>query len=176
MEKMLMSNLVNHARREFRAAGWMAEDGTFDDDYQKEICKSIIRLLKEFARQGHSGGTAAYTIGIFAKLASFEPLVPLTGEDWEWTDVAEMNSGVPLWQNKRCSHVFKEGDEQAYDIDGKVFWEWWINERGEKTKNFFTAGVDSRVPVVFPYTPTRVYEERVAALDKTETTVTQETV
>jgi hypothetical protein len=87
----------------------------------------------------------------------FEPIVPLTGEDWEWVNVAEQNGG-PLWQNKRCSHVFKDNDG-AYDINGIVFYDWYVNEKGEIRKSYFT-GQGSRVPVTFPYVPKSEYRER----------------
>lgn len=151
-----MSNYEKHAWLEFKAAGWLDEDGKFKDDMQELMCTQVIELMNIFAEHGHSGSSAPYAINLFSKLAKFEPLVPLTGEDWEWHEASE---GV--FQNIRCSHVFKQKDRfdgQAYDIDGKIFWEWYTDENGEKSKTYFT-GRDSCVPVTFPYTPTRVYEE-----------------
>jgi len=89
-------------------------------------------------------------------LAMFEPIVPLTGEDWEWT---LLDYGVdPKWQNKRCGRVFKDADGRAYDIDGIVFYEWFEDENHERHKSHFT-GKESRVYVTFPYTPTTEYKE-----------------
>ena len=152
-----MSNLHKHALDEFRAAGWTDENGKFNDEMQEAICTHILKLLDVFADEGHSGTTAPYTVDVFKKLAMFEPLVPLTGEDWEWVDVSEQ-SGRTLWQNKRCSHVFKT-EEGAYDIDGIVWWDWYTDtETGEKQKSYFTSR-ESRVPVTFPYTPKTEYKE-----------------
>jgi hypothetical protein len=81
----------------------------------------------------------------------------LTGEDWEWSDVRHNSDGSIHYQNKRCSHVFKD-ETGAYDINGKVFYEWYTDENGEKFKSHYTSR-DSRVPVTFPYIPTTVYEE-----------------
>lgn len=152
-----MSNLAEHALMEFRAAGWTDESGKFDDEMQEAICTHVLALLKVFADEGHSGSTAPYTIDMFKKLAMFEPLVPLTGEDWEWTEVRD---GV--FQNKRCSHVFKQADRfngQAYDIDGIVFYDWYTDPKtGEKSKAYYTCS-DSFVPVTFPYTPKTEYKE-----------------
>jgi hypothetical protein len=151
-----MSNYKTHAMAEFRAAGWTDENGKFNDEMQEMICNHVMKLLDVFAEEGHSGSTAPYAINLFKKLAEFEPIVPLTGEDWEWTEASE---GV--FQNKRCSRVFKQKDRfdgQAYDIDGKVFWE-WIDFEGEKIKSYYTSR-DSFVPISFPYTPVRVYEEK----------------
>lgn len=141
-----MSNLHKHALAEFRAAGWTDADGKFEDEMQEDICKHVLELLKVFADEGHSGSTAPYTVNMFKKLAMFEPLVPLTGEDWEWH---EPSPGV--FQNIRCSRVFKQADRfngQAYDIEGRVF--------REPTGACYT-GAESRVPVTFPYTPKTEY-------------------
>ena len=155
-----MSNLEKHAWLEFKAAGWLNDDDTFNDEMQEMICKHVLKLLKVFSDEGHSGTSAPYTINLFKTLASFEPVVPLTGEDWEWTDVSDRGGrdGGKFWQNKRCSHVFKD-EAGAYDIDGVIFYEWHTDKyTGEKYKSYFTSS-DSRVPVTFPYTPERKYVE-----------------
>ena len=113
---------------------------------QEALCKHVLELLRVFADEGHSGSTAPYTVNMFKKLAMFEPLVPLTGEDWEW---AEVSDGV--FQNKRCSRVFKQADRfngQAYDLDGRVF--------REPNGSCYTSK-ESRVPITFPYTPKTEY-------------------
>lgn len=154
-----MSNYKFHAMNEFRAAGWTNEDGTFKDEMQEAICNHVLKLLDVFDGEGHSGSSAPYAIKLFSTLAKFEPLTPLTGEDWEWNDVSTFD-GVTLYQNKRCSHVFKENDE-AYDSNGKVFYDWYTDEQtGEKFKSYFTSR-DSRVKIKFPYTPTVEYIERI---------------
>lgn len=154
-----MSNLHSHAINEFRAAGWIDDDSKFKDEMQQAICEHVIKLIDVFAKEGHSGSSAPYAINMFKKLAMFEPLVPLTGEDWEWNEVSD---GV--FQNKRCSRVFKQADRfngQAYDIDGIVFYEWHTDpESGERYKSHFTCS-DSFVPITFPYTPTTEYKERI---------------
>lgn len=158
-----MSNLEFHARNEFRAAGWVDENGKFKDEMQEMICNHVLKLLEVFSDEGHSGSSAPYAINLFSTLAKFEPIAPLTGEDWEWNDVSEFGGrdGGPLYQNKRCSHVFKD-NTGAYDIDGIVFWEWYTDpETGEKSKSYFTSR-GSRVPVTFPYTPKIEYRERVS--------------
>ena len=141
-----MSNLEKHARMEFRAAGWTDDQGNFNDEMQEAICKHVLELLKVFSDEGHSGSTAPYTVNMFKKLAMFEPLVPLSGEDWEWTEVSD---GV--FQNKRCSRVFKQADRfngQPYDLDGRVF--------REPDGSCYTSK-DSMVPITFPYTPKTEY-------------------
>ena len=145
-----MSKYINHALSEFRAAGWTDENGVFEDRMQKDICKSILDLLEVFAKEGHSGSSAPYAIDLFSKLAKFEPIVPLTGEDWEW---AEVSSGV--FQNRRCSHVFKDLTQfngQAYDTSAVVFYDTRIDKNSKEYKSYFTSK-GSHQPITFPYTP-----------------------
>ena len=151
-----MNNYEKHAWLEFKAAGWVDDNNKFNDEMQEAICNHVLKLLDVFEGEGHSGSSAPYAIGLFEKLAKFEPVAPLTGEDWEWVDVAEQ-SGRTLWQNKRCSHVFKDEDG-AYDIDGIVFYDWHTDENGERYKTHFTSR-ESRVPVTFPYVPKTEYKE-----------------
>ena len=145
-----MSNLENHALMEFKAAGWLNDSGEYCDEMQEMICRHVLALLDVFNGEGHSGSSAPYAINMFARLAKFEPIAPLTGEDWEWNDTGHN------FQNKRASHVFKDYDGNCYSIDGKVFWEWAKSHddegklNGEIHKSYYTCR-DSRVPVTFPY-------------------------
>jgi hypothetical protein len=154
-----MSNYKFHAMNEFRAAGWVDESGKYIDEMQEAICKHVLALLEVFDGEGHTGSTAPYTIDLFSKLAKFNPIVPLTGEDWEWNDVWS-DDNVTTYQNKRCSAVFKSAnrfDGQPYYIDGKVFWEWYkSDEDGKMFKSYYT-GRDSQIPIKFPYMPTTEY-------------------
>ena len=81
-------------------------------------------------------------VTLFEKVARFEPLTPLNGDEDEWNEVGE---GV--FQNRRCDRVFKEKGG-AYDSEGKIF--------REPDGDCFTS-IDSHVPVTFPYTPKREY-------------------
>ena len=152
-----MSNLLTHARNEFRAAKWINDNGEYCSEMQGMICDHVLKLLQVFSDEGHSGSSAPYAANMFKKLAMYEPIAPLTGEDWEWT---LLDYGVdPKWQNKRCSRVFKDADGVAYDIEGIVFYDWFEDENHERHKSHYTCR-ESRVPVTFPYTPTTVYKER----------------
>jgi hypothetical protein len=162
-----VSNLHKHALQEFMAARWLDGNGKYSDEMQQAICEHVLKLIDVFADEGHSGSSAPYAVNLFSKLAMFEPVAPLTGEDWEWMEVGE---GV--FQNKRCSRVFKQADRfdgQAYDINGIVFFDWHERELYEdeegypgttRFKTHFTSR-ESMVPVVFPYTPVTVYQESV---------------
>ena len=139
-------SLVSYAESELDRIGM-----TDNDDMNGMMRKHLLHMVKEFSEEGHSGFSASYALQCLEKLLRFKPLSPLTGEDDEWGDVSNV-SGEPMFQNKRCSSIFKHGkDGEAYDIDGKVFWEWYTdNETGEKHKSYYT-GKGSRVPVTFPY-------------------------
>jgi len=128
--------LKEFAREELTRAG------LFDTMYGDMLGKDVMELVEVFAAQGHSGMSAGVAIQAFAKVARFEPITPLTGDDDEWTEVSD-----GCFQNKRCPHVFKENGE-AYDIEGRIF--------REPSGACFTNR-ESRVPVTFPYVPTREY-------------------
>ncbi len=131
-----MTTYLEHLDSEWAAMGWSTEG---DDDPQVWLYNHLKALLEIFSSEGHSGSSAPYAVNLFEKLALFKPLGPLTGDDSEWIEIAEN-----LFQNRRCSHVFKENGE-AYDIQGKVF---------EDSDGLRYTSRESRVPVVFPYIPT----------------------
>ena len=142
-----MSNILDYAKDELNRIG-MTEDSS--DEMNVMMRKHILHMMNEFAEEGHSGFSASYAISILTKLMDFKPLSPLTGEDDEWGDVREYGES-PSWQNKRRSSVFKNADGTCYDIDGKVFWEWYKDEEGDKPYKSYYTNRDSRVPVTFPY-------------------------
>ena len=139
-----MGNYETHAKRELQAIGYDLNDK--EEGPNKWIIDNLLELLEVFAKQGHSGSSAPYCARTFKKLALFEPLSPLTGEDNEWCEVAD-----GIWQNKRASHVFKQTDRyngHAYDIHGRVF---------KEPDGCCYTNSDSHVLVTFPYTPTTEY-------------------
>lgn len=159
-----MSNYITHAEREFRAAGWVNEDGVWQDEMQKMLCDHVIKLLNVFADEDHSGSSAPYAVNLFSKLAKFEPIAPITGEDWEWNCIRdERTDGETVYQNKRCSAVFKQSDRfdgKPYYLDAVVFWSWATDpdiDDGKPIKSYFTSS-DSMQPIEFPYTPKTEYK------------------
>ena len=148
-----MSNLLSYAEDELNRIG-MTENSP--DEMNVMMRKHIVHMVKEFSDEGHSGFSGRYALNILNKLLDFKPLTPLTGADDEWNDVGE-----DYWQNKRCSSVFKKADGTCYDIDGKVFWEWYRDENGEAVKTYY-SGSGCSTPVIFPYTPPNkpIYEYR----------------
>lgn len=161
-----MSNYHKHAVEEMKRLGYLFDDDGYpiedpDEDFgvNAEMAMCVLEILDVFGRQGHSGMSASHCLQILEKVMKFEPITSLTGDDDEWCHIAdERTNGRSVYQNKRCSHVFKE-DGRAYDIDGKVFWEWYTNEDGERRKTYYTSS-ESRVYIEFPYTPTCEYVYR----------------
>lgn len=133
-------NLVPYARRELELAGWFKKDGFYDD----MVGHAVVDMIKLFAMEGHSGGSAPLCMNLAKQVGLFQPLTPLTGADDEWVDHGE-GLGRARYQNKRCSHVFKGEDGEAYDIQGRIF---------REPSGATYTGSGSRVPVTFPYTPT----------------------
>ena len=136
-----MSNLIDFAKSELDIIGMKEDDLEISNRAMRE---HILRMVEVFSDEGHSGFSASYAAAILEKLLRFQPISPLTGEDSEWNLISELEK---LYQNKRCSHVFKSNGK-AYDLNGKVF----IQENGSA----YTSA-DSRVDVTFPYTPKTEY-------------------
>lgn len=146
-----MSNLVDFARKELTLAGWYKEDA---DPMDTWMANHIIDLVEEFSKGGHSGFSASIARSLFSSLSNYDPITPLTGEDSEWNHIhKDMYSGDydDLYQNNRCSHVFKEvtnGKEYVYDSEAIIF--------KDKDGTCFTSA-DSRREITFPYRPVKEY-------------------
>jgi hypothetical protein len=158
-------SLMAHTMRELDLLG-LTEDNP--SEMNQAMRKHIIHMMEQFCDEGHSGFSAGYAVSLLSKLMKYEPLTALTGEDDEWVDVSDFGNGDSMYQNKRYSKIFKDGkDGKAYNIEGKVFWEWAErplehDEPGypgiKKYKSYFTSR-DSKTPVEFPYVPCEpIYE------------------
>lgn len=127
-------SLITHAKKEMERM-WPEPDVM-----QAMVKTNVLELLKVFEKQGHSGSSAPYVLGLFRQLASHKPLGQLTGEDSEWIEVSS-----DVYQNIRCGAVFKEGKNgQAYWLDGNIF----RDQNGRTFTNQY-----SRVKVDFPWSP-----------------------
>src|ERR1035437_3216724 len=146
------SNLYGHAYMELDYAGYFKpDDEELGKGMNKLMADNVLELITVLAKQNHSGFSSFFAISLFETLARYKPLTPLTGVDSEWVNVAD-ESGYPLYQNKRCNHVFKtvdtEGNYYAYDLDGKVF---------REPSGVSYTNKDSRVTITFPYEPKTEY-------------------
>lgn len=127
----------------------LLRDPTGEPDHMQDaIEEHVLKMVRAFSDEGHSGSSASYAIGILEKVLRFEPVTPLTGADDEWNEVGEGH-----WQNRRCGHVFKDADGRAYDGNGRVF----VDPDGCAYTNR-----DSRVYITFPYRPVTQYVRRSA--------------
>jgi len=123
-----------------------------------EFEKEILALVKAFGHSGQSGGSAPYTAKAITraldKLLMFDPIMPITGEDWEWNELEPGMMGRPnVKQNKRLSSVFME-DGQAHYLNAVVF-------RGNEDWDTFVGeveGVSSCLNIKgFPFEPKTFY-------------------
>ena len=147
--KFEKSHLYQHAIKEFKALGYKpikeCEPGP-----DKQLQEDVLALLKEFYNQGHSGTSSTFCLEYFRRLAKLEPASPLTGEDDEW-NLVETTKEYQLYQNNRCSRVFKEIRDNksiSYDLDGYIFYD----------ENDYTfSSKYSRKKIIFPYLTSTQY-------------------
>ena len=156
--------LIEHAKLELELSGLFNEEGDF---YRGATGKAVMELIEVFAKQGHSGMSAPIIADLFKRLANYEPLQPITGKDEEWGDVRDLGDGVPYYQNKRCSALFKNGEDgKPYYIDAIVkrdqkgiCWSGmaWLSEEdyksGDRSKMVGKRGYVKS----FPFTPKTFY-------------------
>ncbi len=117
-------SLLDHAVMELDALGVLEYDNSPEpggentpgpDTWMRD---SILELLTVLSKQGHSGESRNLCIGLFTKLAQFQPLTPITGRDTEWFE----HENPIMFQNKRLGNLFKAGArDQAYYLDA-VHW------------------------------------------------------
>lgn len=142
-------SLLEHAQRELQLAGLFDKDS----DYGGMLGEAVMRMIKVFSDEGHSGFSAGQTINIFKRVANYECLTPLTGKDDEWVDVAQYGNGNPVFQNNRVSSVFKDENGRAYYLNGII----WKTQKGT-TWSGEADGINSRQYIKeFPFTPKTFY-------------------
>lgn len=154
-----MANTQNFAKQELDILA-----ATEPDAIVIPFAKEILALCEAFNNSGQSGGSAPYTASVIAetvkKLMLQEPICDVTGHEKEWVDVSENGGGgSTLYQNNRCSALFKDG------IEGKAY---YLNAIAWKdNKDVFTGEVyidnksfeliGSRQFVKFPFKPKIFY-------------------
>jgi hypothetical protein len=82
-------------------------------NFGDEDTKVMIEIIEKFLDQWDSGGAVSVALPVFNRLIACKPLTPLTGEDDEWYKPIDNQE---LWQNKRCSTVFKDAVGNVWDI------------------------------------------------------------
>lgn len=90
----------------------------------------ILALCEKFGKSGQSGGSAPYTASALSqaikKLCLQEPICEITGLPEEWVDMTHMSHRETIFQNTRCSPLFKIGDGKCYYLDAIV----WKTQKG----------------------------------------------
>lgn len=135
-------NLLEFSKNELEKIEKQCED---DDGLaiQKLMTKNLMDCIQVFSDAHFSGFSANYAINALTRLLSYKPLTPLTGEDDEWEDVSQYQSGKKLWQNKRCREIFKDENNNAYWVSAKYF-------SDDEGHTWYTSQ-DSSIPVTFPF-------------------------
>lgn len=136
-----MSNLTKFAEVELEALVRAHKGNKLDEEMAEAMRRDVLALIRLFASQGHSGGSAMMALGLFEKLARYEPLSPLSGEADEWNEV----EAGRLYQSKRAPNVFKENGI-AYQMDGFVF-------KDPTGATFTTQPASRRRIISFPFRP-----------------------
>ena len=143
---------TDHAIWQFKEFGWIDEHGNYvkedDDDgfnMQERMCKHLLEVLELLPSPDDENYDIGGLVRYFIRLAGFNIIAPLTGNDDEWNEVS--NDGT--YQNNRKSSVFKNS-KYAYDIDKYII----------KDKQGYSYGANGIIE--FPYAPPdkpETYEE-----------------
>jgi len=155
-----MTNTQKLAKKEFDIL-----EKTTPDAIVIPFKKEILNLCEKFGKSGQSGGSAPYTAfeisNVIKKLLLQEPICDITGDDDEWVDISEMGDGSIMYQNSRCSGLFKNGiRSESYYIDaiiwkGEEEWDTYTGKVYIDDINFNLIG--SSQIVKFPFKPKTFY-------------------
>ena len=144
-------NSIDKAKIEFLKLGYKPIEEYDQDDPDRWIQENVLELLEVFSKQGHSGFSAPYVINLFCKLAEHKTLSPIMCTDDEWGDInKEMNDNDDVYQNNRCSAVFKNGKNgKPYYLDAIV----WRNQKGV---TFTGAVLNSKKEKIYSHQTIRI--------------------
>lgn len=108
------SNMVEWAKKELELLGMYN-----GDEMNEKLADSIIYMLREFGKVGHSGSSAWWTADILNRLLNWKNLSPLTPNKDEWMDITDMCDGNVMYQSKRNPACFTTDFKTFYDVDKK---------------------------------------------------------
>lgn len=148
-----MTNTQSFAAKEFDILTATHLDPN-DRPIIEEFREEILALCEKFGQSGQSGGSAPYTASAISqavkKLCLQQPIAPITGTDDEWME--PFSGGV--FQNTRCSALFKGLDGKPYYLNAIV----WQGEDQYDTFSGTLDGICSRQYIQeFPFTPKTFY-------------------
>jgi len=114
------SNLYQHALTELKLAGLLDKDS----DYNGMLGEAVLDIVEIFAKQGHSGFSAAMTVQLLEKLLRYEALTEITNNPEEWFNCVEkygkdvVGADISLFQCKRNPALFStDGGKTYYNVD-----------------------------------------------------------
>ena len=93
----------------------------------EEFIPEILALVDKFGESDQSGGSAPFTATAISQVVKHlclqEPICPVIGIEEEWYGVDEINK---VYQNSRCSALFKLEDNKSYYLDAIA----WKDQKG----------------------------------------------
>lgn len=165
-----MTNTYKHAKTELDILSKSSTDPN-NRPLIEPFMEEILALCEKFGQSGQSGGSAPFTATALAnsikKLCLQEPISEITGIEEEWVNISEWSGGKEMYQNKRCSALFKEGKNgKPYYIDAIIkktqngtTWNgpFWMSKEdylsGDKNKRLSSVAYVKS----FPFTPKTFY-------------------
>lgn len=91
----------------------------------KDFTPEILAICKAFEKSGQSGSSAPYVAGALANtinnLCLHQAISPMVGDDAEFIEVGTDKEGKKIFQNTRCSAIFKEEGGNAYYLNAVIF-------------------------------------------------------
>lgn len=160
----MKSNTHNYAQRELEILSKSCTDPK-NRPVIEPFIPEILALCDKFGNSGQSGGSAPYVASAIShalkKLMLQNPIMPMTGIDDEWVNVAkygDKNESECVWQNRRCSGLFKDDKNDSWYLDAII----WKEENGN---TYYGNAVDilgnryhsKQFVKQFPFTPKTFY-------------------
>jgi len=122
VKKEKIMSIISQAKRELELT-----------NFDPEEAEVMLEILSKFFNTWDSGGAVWVASQVLQRLIAGKPLTPIVDSDW--MEVGHDWDGNLLYQNQRCSTIFKNViTNVAWDID---------NPKGPKE------------PITFPYWPER---------------------
>jgi hypothetical protein len=177
-----MTNTYLHAATELEILSKSAKDEN-NRPIIEPFKNEILALCERFGMSGQSGGSAPYTASAISqaikKLLLQEPICPIMGIDDEWVNVRETSEeDEMMYQNKRCSALFKSKNGKCWYLDAIVkktqsgsCWSgsFWLSKEDYLTGDKSKMIICSQYVKSFPFEPKTFYidviEEEVAKDD-----------
>lgn len=148
---------------ELKLAGYHPEATDKDASYGDKCAQAALELFDLLLKQDHSGASIGFTMQILNRLVKRKPLVPLTGEEDEWSELEVINGQV-YQHNKRypslCKKICADGTIKFSDHNRVSCYDAILLEDGSRVywgSGIVTRLMDDLYPITFPYMPDELY-------------------